>query len=579
MSKFEESSNMTCEEVQLLVVPMWANMSGIADKEKEAFNAHILVCSACAEEYEETKELMSLVKAHWGTISDDTQKLLEDNRYEVGDKKQVSLPRTHKMTVEEGWQNLLRRCPGLAEAAERGRQLRWIKRISAIAACLIVGILAYLAFSVYPKTAVESVQVVSSPISSVKIELLSNNTKTLIPSNQPIISADGLKTLLINNKHQMVLNVGTSLSIEPLTTNSNLGCLVKLNSGEIYTHVEHDGNPFVVQTANGKAIITGTTFNVKAEGNNTTLIVSEGNVQLKSRKGEVSVGAGQLSQIVNQSAPKKPVVCDTDKLTAWAKDSKPILVQVKSNNDNSWQLPLSSLKPEPINLDSTNYKFWVEEKRDWFSKNFPWIFELKNALAKEGIEADYPELLIKSNDVWQFMCLNKARIPARFSLPDCDSLLKTVIFYDFDKEWLLKNIPSAKVALGQTPLMQSALTGPKAFDQWLKYAKEEEKAPPPYYYSADACKYLVETRSLIWFAVRNGKLDLTDIQRVEVLDLLQQEVTAACDCQNNILYLASEQKTSYCRDECQINCIVNSIKKIEQTEKNIWVIRNENKNK
>ena len=53
---------------------------------------------------------------------------------------------------------------------------------------------------------------------------------------------------------------------------------------------------------------------------------------------------------------------------------------------------------------------------------------------------------------------------------------------------------------------------------------------------ADAGRYLTETRSLIWFAVNDGKFNLTDEQRTEVLDLLQQEVIAATNCFNDLLY-------------------------------------------
>ena len=82
-----------------------------------------------------------------------------------------------------------------------------------------------------------------------------------------------------------------------------------------------------------------------------------------------------------------------------------------------------SLRKEPIVLEETDYDHWVEQKRDWFKQEFLWIFQLKEALAKEGIEADYPELLIKTGDVWQFVCLEAT--PARFSVIEANSLLKT----------------------------------------------------------------------------------------------------------------------------------------------------------
>jgi len=558
------------------MVPLWANMTGIADGEKEAFNTHILICSACAEEYEETKELMSLVKAHWGPISSETRKLLEKAAYEIEEK----LPQTRRMTVEEGWQDLLRRCPDLAENTKRPKSLRLFIHIGAAAACFIIGILAWIVFSkpqTVPQTSFPQ-QVAAIPASSVKIELVKPAGNIAISDNK-IITDNELKTLLINGKHKMALNAGTNVSIEPLTINSNLGCLVKLNSGEIYTHVEHDGNPFIVQTPNGKAIITGTTFDIKAEDNKTTLIVSEGCVQLQSEEDEVSVGAGQLSQIVDDSAPALPLKCDVSSLTAWATGQKSdsMLAKAKTDNDISWQPPLSTLRPEPIELDKTDYKYWVEEKREWFSRNFPWIFELKDALAKEGIEADYPELLIQTGDVWQFMCLDKSGMPAKFSIADFESLLKTSAYYSFDKEWLLEKVPSAKIVHIKS-LFSEIPTGLTAFELWLKYTNGAEVAPSPYY-SADACKYLAETRSLIWFAVNDRKFHLADNQRTKVLNLLQQEITTAYICRNDLIFIFDKPEEALCGENVQKNSnikMIDGIRAMKAIEEKIAEFRRNN---
>jgi hypothetical protein len=66
---------------------------------------------------------------------------------------------------------------------------------------------------------------------------------------------------------------------------------------------------------------------------------------------------------------------------------------------------------------------------------------------------------------------------------------------------------------------------------------------------AHASKYLAETRSLIWFAVTDGRHDSTVEERAEVLVLLQEEVIAACNCQNDMLSAANEQQSS-CDDRC-----------------------------
>jgi hypothetical protein len=320
-----------------------------------------------------------------------------------------------------------------------------------------------------------------------------------------------------------------------------------LTNGQIYTHVQHDGNPFIVDTANGQAVITGTIFDIKATKDSTTLVVNEGTVHFESEKGTVNVAAGQKSKITGQSAPSIPLACNTYELTAWATGYKPntALAQDKPNDiDLYLKLPL---RTDPIVLAKTNYDHWVSEKRTWFKTNFTWIFEIKDALAREGIEAEYTELLIQSGDVWQFVSLQ--RFPGRFSVPDFESLLKTAESYGFDREWLLENVSVAKLIQDKSLLLEHP-TGLDALDQLLKYLKGTE-AMPYYLYPADAGRYLTETRSLIWFVINDGEFKLTDEQRTEVLDLLQQEVIAATNCFNDLLYPEDEKKKPLCGEVCE----------------------------
>ena len=513
----------------------------LTDKQHLDFQEHLQNCPECAKEYEESKFVIELAKEHW-QISDDTLALIE----------KAGKSYKPKMTVEEGWQDLLRRCPDLAASVRKQKSFQLILRAGTVAACLVVGILTWMVFSIYSKPQTlprdSSLQQVASAFKpSVKVELVTDTGNISVPIDEEITSKDALKILLINDKHQMVVNTYTSLSIKSLAENAQIGCLVKLAKGQIYTQVEHDGNPFVVDTVHGQAVITGTTFDVKVTDDSTTLVVSEGTVQFESEKGTVKVTAGQTSKIVGQSAPSIPLSCNTAELTAWATGYKPgpALAQAESSTD-PLDLPLS-LRKVPIVLEETDYDHWVEKHRDWFKREFPWTFQLKDALAKEGVEVDYPELLIQSGNVWQFVCLEVS--PARFSVIDPNSLLKTASDYGFDKQWLLKNVPVAKFALEKPVLSENSFTGLKAFGRWLKYLDEtQELKPPTLIYSYHASKYLAETRSLIWFAVRDGQYDLTNQERIEILGLLQEEVTAACKCQNEVLYPWDEQEKPSCDD-------------------------------
>ena len=157
------------------------------------------------------------------------------------------------------------------------------------------------------------------PTSSITVKLLSDKDKAGIPTNHEFkTSGNEFKTLIINDSHRIIndkhriimMNADTTLSIYPFTTNGSLGCTVKLSSGRIYSYVEHNGGPFIVETPHGRAVITGTTFDMSVTDNSTTLVVSEGSIQFESEKGTVTVGTGQISEIIGRSAPTKPVLTE-----------------------------------------------------------------------------------------------------------------------------------------------------------------------------------------------------------------------------------------------------------------------------
>jgi len=542
---------MDCKEARILLAP---HIMGDLDSDSRSheLQAHLFSCQACSQENKAIKETMEFIDEH---------KALFAEAFETTDKKKAS----EQEEMKRNWQGIQAKLAKIEAKEKQAKFRRLVVRVSAVAACLIVGISTFLTYSIYPKP-----KVALKP--SVRIELVSDNGNILIPVDRQIVSSDELKTLIINGKHRIVMNTNTILAVELLRENSNTGCLVKLASGRIYTHVEHDGNPFVVDTVHGKAVITGTTFDVKVTDNSTTLIVSEGTVQLESEKGVVKVAAGQTSKIVGQSAPSIPLSRNTAMLTAWATGykAKPALAQAEPNTD-PWELPLLHRKI-PVILEETDYENWVKQKRNWFKKQFPWIFQLKDALAKEGIEVDYPELLVKSGDVWQFVCLDVHAQPARFSVIDPNSLIKTASDYGFDKLWLLENVPAAKSAPETPASSDNSFIGLKAFERWLEYLdKKEELEALTSIYSYQAGKYLADTRSLIWFVVRDGKYDLTDKERAEVLALLQKEVTASCKCQNEVLYPQQEQELSCYEDKYQksVSVIVEKIETMKALEERI----------
>jgi len=449
---------------------------------------------------------------------------------------------------------------------------------AAAAACLVISVSVWLVVS-NPKTPEKRVsrQIPSPLATAIKIELLSNSGSTPLPAGRDIsTSADELKTLLINGRHRLVMKADSTLAIEPFEQDGHLGCMVRLSLGEIFAHVEHNGNLFVVSTTHGRAVITGTTFDIKTTNDSTMLVVAEGTVHFGSEEGFVEVTAGHTSEIAGQSAPTKPAVCNTAELTAWATghELKTALAKIGSFSDaydltDFWLSAMSG----PINLESIDYEDWIEEKRDWFKREFPWIFQLRDALAKEGIDVDYPELLIQSCDIWQFVYPETS--PQQIPILYFDPLLKTASKYGFDKQWLMANIPATKSAIDKPVAAKGRFSGLKAFEQWASCFEQVRKSLEELDSGALLCSlhadtYLANTRTLAWFSINDGKHLFRPEDKTAILALLQTEVNTANKLTGKIIELLRMSQSEPC-GECQglVDKVVEDISAIMSSEKGI----------
>ena len=521
---------MDCKEAQLLTVPHILGDLDPDSTQHREMEAHLLSCRTCSEEYESSKRVVGFIEGHKAEFAE----VLGSGQDKADEQKQL----------EHSWQSIEAKLDKIEAPEKQARFHRTLWKLTA-AACFVIGISVWLTLSnsKSPEKPT-SPQVVSVSAPSIKIELLSDTGSVIIPADTQVkTTARELKTLIINGKHRMVLNSDTALSIKPVLDNEREGCMVKLASGEIFAYVEHDNNPFVVSTAHSKVVIKGTIFDVKATDSGTTLVVSEGTVQFESEKGLVQVKSGQISRITAQSAPTKPVSCDTTELTAWAARHEIITTLAKAGSSSDaydlTDLWLSAMSG-PINLESINYDDWIEKKRDWFGREFPWIFQLKEALAKEGIEVDYPELLIRSGDVWQFVYPQVS--PGRIPVLNEDSLLKTASRYGFNKQRLLEDIPAAKSAFDSPVAAKKRFTGLKAFDQWAGCFEKAQKTTKELdgellLYSLHASVYLANTRTLAWFTIKNGRSVFTAEDEAAVLDVLLMEVNTASELTNKNINL------------------------------------------
>ncbi|MHC5060286.1 MAG: FecR domain-containing protein [Planctomycetota bacterium] len=565
------NKQMTCQQALHLVDAYILNDPSLMIEDRKSIESHLQNCPKCAQEYEKAGLIMNLVKKYWSEKS--------GNHLVVESTEQ---PTERRMTAKEGWKDLCRRCPDLAENTEKPRSSQLFVRISAVAACLVIGILTWMVFLNHSKPQTlpqdsSSQQVASVSKPSVKVELLTNTGNIPIPSDQQITSSGQLKTLLINGKHRLMMNTDTILTVKVLEENSNIGCLVKLASGRIYTHVEHDGNPFAVDTACGRAVITGTTFDIEATEDSTTLVVTEGTVQFKSENNAVEVTAGQTSKIIDQSAPSNPISCNAAELTAWATGYKPnnAVAQIKSATDsyNAAGLALFTIR-DTLNLESIDYEEWIEKRRDWFMQEFPWIFQLKNTLAREGIKVDYPELLSQSSDIWQFVFPESTsqRIPALKT----ESLVKVSSHYGYNDEWLFKAVPATKFLSVENVATKDQFFGLEAFEQWQKCFEEArwhlvEVDSDTLRYSFHASVYIARTRVLAWLCTQKGLFEDKSQDNAELLSLLQMQIKAAGNnLQTTIQLMTTTQKSCSTEYLHCVGAMLENIEGLQQSQKKIY---------
>jgi len=521
---------MKCKRVKLLSAPYI--FGDLADDLKllGQLEAHLRTCNCCTGEYQSVKQTIEFVEEY------------KDVFAEVF--AEIDLERAEKGNIpKQNWVRIS------AESIEKPKSLRLFLRIGAVAACLAIGILTWTVFSNYSKPqnipqASSSKQIASALRSSVEVELVRPSGNIVVATGEKFVADNELKTLLINGRHRVVMNSDTVLTVEPLVENSNIGCLVKLDFGQIYTHVEHDGNPFVIDTAHGKAVITGTAFDLKVTHTSTTLVVSEGTVRFESESGVVKVAAGQMSEMVGHLAPTIPVSCNTAQLVAWATGHEPEKpldeVRPATETYDITDLP-PFVMPVPIDLENIDYEQWVEQKRVWFQQQFPEIFRLREALAQEGIEVDYPDLLLESAVVWRF-----AFPPAgqdRLLAAEDAAIIKAANHHGKNVQWLKDRylVPIAKTATYRQKHMKDA------FMPWqneLATIVDSGKEVPREFLldSFHACVYLRQTRSLVWLMVEAGRYSLPDTPKAQLQALLQAEVTAADSGMNDAIRLLATER-------------------------------------
>lgn len=531
------------ELISLHVAP---GESWLGAKERQALEAHLAVCEPCRRDYRESRQAIDLLREYW-QISEDTKALLRKDRHGASGKT-IKLHKT--------W----RRAGAWAMAA----------------ACLMIGAFAWWTGAERPALVTRSEGPVASFGGDAPLVIEPAGEGDRIAPGAPIqTSAGQIKRLVLNGRHQLVVNAQSTLAVGPLTDLGGGGCLVSLSLGEVYVHVVHDSLPFAVQTAHGRAVITGTTFCVKATEVETILSVAEGSVRFESRTGAVQVTAGQQSKVgLASQSPSLPAPCDVAGLTAWAAPSPDMTGgawAVTAASDLELDgLPLVPVTEVRTDASRIDYALWVEQKRGWFRQQFPWVFALREALAAEGIETDYPELLMRSREIWRF-----AYPPAGLGQqtePEFDGLVAAAAHYGRGESWLKQHVPL--VARFTRPSRQAAVS--KVFERWAEsvddYANTDAMEPDSGVLldSINALRFLVNTRTLAILQVRHAAGSPISQDKGGVAALLQEEIRVLGRCVesvNEVNLDGSDASSCECSD--MLNSLAREIKKAGELEAKI----------
>ncbi|MHC4154682.1 MAG: FecR domain-containing protein [Planctomycetota bacterium] len=517
---------MDCKQAQVLMTPHIMGYPEPSSNQYAQFEAHLAHCPECAAEYEQTKDTIAFISAHKAQFS--------------AALAAVESEADRQTRIEQSWRCIEAKLDRI-EAEERRRKWARIHRAAAVAACVMVAMTLLLRFSKSPESPISTPTQVASDFN---IELLYDSGPVSVAPGQQLRTApDQLQTLIINRNHRITMNANTSLAVYPYTQAGRSGCRIKLAGGQILAHVQPDTGPFLVATPHGKAIITGTVFDIDAAPSTTTLVVSEGLVHFQSPKGVVEVGAGRLSKIIGGAAPTTPVGCNAAEVMAWATGHELKTVLAKIHHDaGDYELThlLSPAISGPVDLESIDYEAWVRNKRDWFKREFPWIFELQSALGEQGIELDYPRLLIETGNIRQFAY--PAASPTRILSVEPDSLLKTAAGHGFNRARLLQNVPAARSAIENPRRQKELFTGLTGLHKWAEnvnraLSADREPAPDILFYSLHAATYLANTKTLLWLAVNAGQVTVPPNDRDRLLAMLQSQVEAANSLVGNIIKL------------------------------------------
>lgn len=132
----------------------------------------------------------------------------------------------------------------------------------------------------------------------------------------------GRSKLVLNDRSEIYLNSGTTIALEP----GEPGPAWMLEQGEMFGRFVKQERPFVVKTACGDVVVTGTELDVRVIGTKATVSVISGTVECVVEQERKEVGAYRQTTMVKGQSPSEPQPIEAAKITAWMKGLQPELL-------------------------------------------------------------------------------------------------------------------------------------------------------------------------------------------------------------------------------------------------------------
>jgi len=521
--------SLTCQQAGLLMSLHVRGDPELSCEQRRAFEAHLAACPSCAAECEQDRQLVALLRRHWPS----------------GEGICASGQATPywPMTVQEGWEDLKCRCPSLAQACrnserEKRRQLLFRRmRPIAAAACLVLAVgIGWTVLRSGRPARPGGVAVNHSQPEGAFAEFITPRGRTPLPLGTPVKTDESPREVLLGGMHRVVMNrdaeatfsaVGDPACQAGASSPAKLTYEIRLSRGELYVEVV-PGNPLTVQTPNALLAVLGTKFDVLARDGRTELVLLKGSVRFSGLAGEaggpagrsVDVPAGHVSVIAGMSGPSAPRQTDALAATAWARELA-FTNAIALAHPNADLHLLDSIRDcwpsaKAPDLNTIDYVTWRDAHRDWFAREFPWIFKAQRALKDQrGLDVDYIELLMVSGDIWQFHYPRPVGEPT--PVIDPAGIRRIAEHYGADGAALWRDVqPSPADPMRRAPATAADSSGGdnnntaqawlSAMDAWRSGVASEADHPNHFpaallLSSLEAASYLANTRTAAWLWV------------------------------------------------------------------------------